>query len=276
MNDKWGFLDTGIHDAAVNMAMDESLLNWHSEGKIPPILRFYQWSDPSLSVGYFQNAEKSIDFAAIDQYKVPLVRRLTGGSAVLHDDELTYSIIIAENKPFIPASVREAYYILSKGIFEGYANLGVTVDYAEKIDTSKTRSAVCFERPALYELMANGKKISGNAQTRKKGVLLQHGSIPRTIDGKMLFDLFRFPTEEIRTRKRKAFSAKATTISQETTKQISIDTMKDAFKKGFQTGVNIDLFPFELTNDQWDEVYQLANTKYRTNEWNFNHHLRSV
>nr|WP_099156839.1 biotin/lipoate A/B protein ligase family protein [Virgibacillus ndiopensis] len=258
------------------MALDELLLNWHGAGKIPPILRFYQWSDPSLSVGYFQNVEKTIDFAAIDHYKIPLVRRLTGGSAVLHHDELTYSIIIAENKSYIPASVREAYYVLSKGIFEGYANLGITVDYAEKIESSKNRSAVCFERPALYELMANGKKISGNAQTRKQGVLLQHGSIPRSFNERMLFDIFHFPTEEIRTRKRHAFATKATTIGQETAKQISIDTMKNAFKKGFQTGLNIELFPIELTSDQWNEVYQLAETKYSTDEWNFKHHLRSV
>ncbi|MBT2214843.1 octanoyltransferase [Virgibacillus dakarensis] len=276
MRDAWGFIDTGIHDAAVNMALDELLLHWHSERKIPPILRFYQWSAPSLSVGYFQNVDKAIDLPALDRYQVPLVRRLTGGSAVLHDDELTYSIIIAEDKPYIPASVGEAYYILSKGIFAGYEKLGITVNYAETTKSNKSRSAVCFEKPALYELMVNGKKISGNAQTRQKGVLLQHGSIPRSIDKIMLFDLFRFPSEELRERNRRAFDKKATTISQESNVPISIDTMKDAFKTGFETGVDIELFPFALTNEQWDEVYQLAEKKYNTNEWNFKHQLRSV
>ncbi|WP_106495104.1 lipoate--protein ligase family protein [Lentibacillus sp. Marseille-P4043] len=276
MRDEWGFIDTGICDAAVNMALDEMLLQWHSEGKIPPILRFYQWSTPSLSLGYFQDVDKAIELEALDRYQIPLVRRLTGGSAVLHDDELTYSIIIAEDKPYIPASVGEAYYILSKGIFAGYTKLGITANYAETNKTDKSRSAVCFEKPALYELMAGGKKISGNAQTRQKGILLQHGSIPRSIDKTMLFDLFCFPSEEIRERKRKAFGQKATTINQETKQHVSMDTMKNAFKTGFETGVDIGLFPFELTTEQWNEVYQLAEAKYSNNDWNFKHNLRSV
>ncbi|MEN1968513.1 biotin/lipoate A/B protein ligase family protein [Lentibacillus sp. N15] len=274
MQDTWGFLDTGVHDAATNMALDELLLTWHSEGKVPPVLRFYQWSKPSLSVGYFQDVNKTIDLSALDKYGVPIVRRLTGGSAVLHDDELTYSIVIAEKKSFIPASITEAYYVLSKGIFDGYANLGITVDYAEKRDSNKSRSAVCFERPALYELMAGGKKISGNAQTRQKGVLLQHGSIPHSMNKTILFDLFRFPNENIRERKRQAFDTKATTIFQEANKSVSMNAMKDAFKKGFETGVDVELFPFELTNGQWEEVYRLAKRKYSNHDWNFKHHSK--
>lgn len=276
MNETWGFLDSGTHDAATNMALDEMLLNWHSEGKIPPILRFYQWAGPSLSVGYFQNVERTMDLSALKRHNVSLVRRQTGGSAVLHDDELTYSIVVSEDRPYIPASIRQAYYILSKGILEGYAELGITVTQSKTIESSKNRSAVCFEKPALYELMANGKKISGNAQMRKKGVLLQHGSIPRSIDKTMLFDLFRFPSEEIRTKKRHAFDKKATTIVQETDRNVSINDMKNAFKTGFQTGVGMNLTPFELADDQWDEVYQLAETKYRTPDWNFKTNLRSV
>lgn len=274
LQDSWGFLDTGVHDAATNMALDELLLIWHSEGKIPPILRFYQWAKPSLSVGYFQDVHKTIDPSALQQYRIPVVRRLTGGSAVLHDDELTYSLVIAENKSFIPASITEAYYVLSKGIFDGYANLGITVDYAKQRHSIQNRSAVCFERPALYELLAGGKKISGNAQTRQKGVLLQHGSIPHSMNKTMLFDLFRFPSEEIRERKRAAFDTKATTIRQETNRSISMSTMKDAFKQGFETGVDIKLSPFELTNQQWEEVYQLAADKYSNHDWNFKHHSK--
>ncbi|NGP44592.1 lipoate--protein ligase family protein [Bacillaceae bacterium SIJ1] len=269
MRDTWGFIDTGILDAKVNMAMDEMLLHWHSEGKIPPILRFYQWAAPSLSIGYFQKVDKAIDEQALDRYGVPLVRRLTGGSAVLHDDELTYSITLTEDKPYIPASVGQAYYILSKGVFAGYENLGMSVEYAETKKFDKNRSAVCFEKPALYELMANGKKISGNAQTRQKGVLLQHGSIPRTIDRTMLFDLFKFSNERVRERSRKSFDQKATTIHQELGQSVSVDAMKTAFKKGFETGVNIELVPFELTSEQWAEVYQLAEEKYGSLEWNF-------
>src|SRR5690625_7424219 len=100
------------------MAMDEALLNWHSKGEIPPTLLFYGWSVPSLSVGHFQKADKRVDFAAIERHGCEFVRRLTGGSAVLHDDELTYSIVVTEDHPSIPDSVLEASHVLTKGLLE--------------------------------------------------------------------------------------------------------------------------------------------------------------
>ncbi len=230
LHKEWYFLDSGYQDAAVNMALDEALLNWHSEGKIPPTLRFYGWSRPTLSIGQFQKSDKAIDFDAVRSYNCHFVRRLTGGSAVLHDNELTYSIVVSEDQPGIPASVREAYYVLSKGLVEGFKNLGITVDYAmPDKDTARDRTAVCFEKAAFYEMMADGKKLSGNAQTRNKGVLLQHGSIPMDMDTGMLYDLFRFPSEAIKQRKREAFQEKAVTIDQLTNKTHTYDMMKHAF-----------------------------------------------
>lgn len=277
MQEEWCFLDTGLDDAATNMALDESLLNWHSEGKIPPTLRFYGWAKPSLSVGRFQNVDTVIDFNALQKYGCQFVRRLTGGSAVLHDDELTYSLVISEQDPSIPKSVREAYYVLSKGVLEGYKNLGIQADYAvpEK-SIEKSRTAVCFEKPAYYEMIVNGKKISGNAQTRKNGVLLQHGSIPMRIDEQMLFDLFRFPSEEIRQRKRSGFTGKAITINQITNKIHKYAMLKEAFLKGFETGLDLTFSPLKLSERQWEEVHRLAQSKYATESWNMTETKRSV
>src|SRR5699024_8530330 len=121
--------------------------------------------------------EKTIDFSGIKKHQCDFVRRLTGGSAVLHDDELTYSIIVSEAHPKIPHSVNEAYHLLAQGLLEGYRNLNIDADFAKPKRSLHNRSAVCFETPAIYEMIVDGKKISGNAQTRKSGVLLQHGSI---------------------------------------------------------------------------------------------------
>lgn len=277
MREEWCFLDTGFNDAAVNMALDESLLNWHSEGSIPPTLRFYGWAKPSLSVGRFQEVDTVIDFNALQKYGCQFVRRLTGGSAVLHDDELTYSLVLSEQHPSIPKSVRDAYYILSKGVLEGYHNLGIQADYAipEK-SIEKGRTTVCFEEPAYYEMVVNGKKISGNAQTRIKNVLLQHGSIPMRIDTQMLFDLFRFPSEEVRQEKRSAFADKAITINQITNKVYKYGMLKEAFRKGFQTGLDIKLNPLQLSEKQWEEVYHLAKSKYTSESWNMLETKRSV
>ena len=182
----------------------------------------------------------------------------------MHDDELTYSLVISEKHPLIPISVKQAYYKLSKGVLEGYKNLGIHVDYAipKRRQKGKEKTAVCFEKLSYYEMVFNGKKISGNAQTRKKGVLLQHGSIPMSMDHTLVFDLFQFPSDKHRTRQRERFASRATTINEITNKKHTYDMLTDAFKKGFKTGLDITLKPFELTKEQWKEVHQLAETKY--------------
>src|SRR5690625_603500 len=208
-------LDTGYHDAATNMAIDEWLLKKHSEQRIKPTLRYYGCKYPSLTVGHFQNVDRTIDFTGVKKHRCDFVRRLTGGSAVLHDDELTYSIVISEKHPKIPKSINEAYYILAQGLLEGYKHLNIPADFSvSEKEFRQNRSAVCFEVPAIYEIVFDNKKLSGNAQTRKKGVLLQHGSIPMSIDSKMLFDLFKFPSERVKERQRNAFSDKAIAINQ--------------------------------------------------------------
>src|SRR5699024_3838144 len=156
----------------------------------------------------------TIDFEGIHKHQCDFVRRLTGGSAVLHDDELTYSIIVTEDHPNIPKSINDAYYVLSQGLLKGYKYLDVQADFAiPERERLLNRSAVCFEVPASYEIIVDGKKISGNAQTRKHGVLLQHGSIPMSFNSVMLFDLFKFSKEAFRERQRTAFQQKATSIN---------------------------------------------------------------
>lgn len=268
METNWGLLDTGYHSAAINMAFDECLLNWQSEGKIPPTLRFYGWNKPSLSIGYFQRA-KTINFEGIRKHDCEFVRRLTGGSAVLHADELTYSLVISENDPDIPKSVTKAYYVLTQGVLEGYKNLGIDADFAiPERELDNDRSAICFEKPSFYEMLVDGKKICGNAQTRKKGVLLQHGSLPITMDNDLLFDLFAFSSEKMRERRKVRFTEKATTIQEVTGKTFTYEEMVETFKDGFAKGLSISLTPYELTDEQWAEVKELAETKYATDTWN--------
>lgn len=277
MNDTWGLLQSGSHDAAINMALDESLLLWHSRGEIPPTLRFYYWSKPTLSVGHFQKVDRGIDLDGIMRHGCQLVRRLTGGSAVLHDHELTYSVVVSEKKPYISPSIRMAYYELSKGIMAGFQQLGIHAEYSIPEEQFKQeRSEVCFERPSDYEMLVDGKKISGHAQTRKQGVLLQHGSIPLTIDKDMMFDLFKFPSEKMRQRQRNAFSKKAVTIYEATGKPFSYAEVEHAFKVGVQKGLNVRLEPFELSARQWEEVHELAETKYRSEDWNLKFRKRGL
>lgn len=270
MNDTWGLLHSGYHEAAINMALDESLLNWHSEGKIPPVLRFYGWTKPTLSVGRFQNIERTINLTALERYGCTFVRRLTGGSAVLHDDELTYSITVSEEKSYISDSIRMTYFNLSKGIMAGFKELGINADYSmPREHFEKGNTAVCFERPSDYEMLVERKKISGHAQVRKKGVLLQHGSLPFSMDKQMLFDLFHFSSEKMREKQRTVFSNKAITMNEAAKDKITYEVAAKAFQHGFEKELNLEFLPLELSNAQWDEVYELANSKYKSDEWNF-------
>lgn len=264
----WLFLDTGHLDAATNMAVDEALLHWHSKQEIGPTLRFYGWKKPSLTVGHFQNVHKTIDFNGLEKHECDFVRRLTGGSAVLHDDELTYSIVVSESHPKIPKTVNQAYFVIAQGILFGYRNLGIHATFALPDMHAKERSAVCFETPAIYELVVDGKKLSGNAQTRKNGVLLQHGSIPMSFNVDMLFDLFKFSSERAREKQKAKFKEKAVSINDITGKKHTYAMLKDAFLKGFEKGLNIETKPFSLSKEQWDYVHYLTETKYRSKAWN--------
>ncbi len=276
MRETWALLDSGYHDAATNMAIDEALLHWHSKGDIPPTIRFYGWKNPSLTVGHFQNVERTIDLDGVAKHGCDLVRRLTGGSAVLHDDEITYSIIVSEEHPKIPHSINKAYYILSQGLLNGYKLLGVDADFAiPERELLRDRSAVCFEKPAIYEMVVDGKKISGNAQTRKNGVLLQHGSIPMSFDTDMLFDLFLFSSEDRRQRQKTSFESKAISINDIKGTTFTYDRMRDAFLEGFQQSLGVDTEVLTLSKEQWQYVDYLAETKYRTQAWNIEKNKKS-
>src|SRR5699024_408017 len=116
----WGLLDSGHCDAAKSMAIDEALLTWHSEGKMPPTILFYGWQKPTITVSQCQNVDSAIHFTGGEKHQYDCDSRLTGRTAVSHDDELTYRINVTENQPKIPSNIKKAYYIMSPRLLEGY------------------------------------------------------------------------------------------------------------------------------------------------------------
>lgn len=271
----WNFIDSGNCTPSFNMACDEALLMWHSEGKIKPTIRFYGWNPPTLSIGYFQTVEKEIDMDAVKFHKFGFVRRPTGGRAVLHDQELTYSVIVSEAHPKMPQSVTEAYRVISEGILEGFKELGLDAYFAipktsgELDELKNPRSSVCFDAPSWYELVVEGRKVAGSAQTRQKGVILQHGSILLDIDEEVLFSLFKFKNERLKSRMMEAFKNKAVSINRLTKKSVSIDQAKLAFKHGFQKGLGIELEPYVLNEEQLHIIKGIEEEKYLNEDWNF-------
>lgn len=271
----WRFIDSGNCSPSFNMALDEALLDWHSEGKIPPTIRFYGWNPATLSIGYFQKVEKEIDLDAVKEHNLGFVRRPTGGRGVLHEHELTYSVIVSEEYPDMPKTVTEAYRVISEGILRGFLLLGLEAYFAvpktseEREALKSPRSAVCFDAPSWYELVVEGRKVAGSAQTRQKGVILQHGSILLDLDEDKLFSLFKYPSERVKERMQKAFKEKAVAINEISSKKITIEEAKIAFKKGFEEGLNIELEPYILSEEELDYIQHLAKTRYESDEWNY-------
>ncbi|GAA0345936.1 octanoyltransferase LipM [Bacillus carboniphilus] len=271
----WRFIDTGFQSPSYNMALDEALLDWNSEEKIPPTIRFYGWNPPTLSVGYFQKVEKEINMAAVKEFGLGFVRRPTGGRGVLHEHELTYSVIVSEDHPEMPASVTEAYRVISEGILQGFRNLGLDAYFAvprtdeEKAALKNPRSSVCFDAPSWYELVVEGRKVAGSAQTRQKGVILQHGSILLDLDEDKLFSLFNYPSDRVKERMQKAFKNKAVAINEISSRRIELEEAKEAFKKGFEEGLNITLEEYTLSDEEDAFVRKLAKERYESDDWNF-------
>ncbi|KIL44376.1 lipoate--protein ligase family protein [Jeotgalibacillus soli] len=271
----WRFIDSGYAAPAFNMALDEALLDWHSEGKIPPTIRFYGWDPATLSIGYFQRVEKEINMEEVKRLGLGFVRRPTGGRGVLHEQELTYSVIVSEEHKDMPKTVTEAYRVISEGILKGFHHLGLDAYFSiprtdeEKNSLKDPRSAVCFDAPSWYELVVEGRKVAGSAQTRQKGVILQHGSILLDIDEDKLFSLFIYSNDRVRDRMKSAFKGKAVAINDMVSSKISIEQAKNAFYKGFEEGLSVNLEPYTLTREELDYVHQIVERRYGNDEWNF-------
>lgn len=270
MKEQWLFVDTGRLAPALNMALDEVMLIKVSEGIMPPVLRFYGWQPAGLSLGYFQKSKGKIDVEGASSRGIEIVRRPTGGLAVFHDNELTYSAIIPESHEKMPHSIAGAYHVLSQGLVKGYQQLGIEAGLAiPEGRLGKSGTAVCFEEPSWYELVIDGKKAAGSAQTRQRGVILQQGSIPLTMDDVELFDLFIYPNEKVKQRARKAFGQKAVAIGDVLETPVSLEEVKTAFKKGFEQGLEIELVETTLEQGIWDEAKCLAREKYEVDTYTF-------
>lgn len=257
-------IDTNTNDAYFNMAVDECILDEVSQGRSNPVLRFYGWSPPGISLGYFQKVRKSVDVNFCKENNISIVRRLTGGRTVLHADELTYSIIIPESHCLANGSVTNSYKNISVGILEGLKKIGIPAEISS--GTSKeSNSSACFEATSKYEIVINGKKIVGSAQTRKKGCLLQHGSIVISLDLEF-FSKMLCLTDSQRNLFLSSFREKASDIKTETGKVVKRNVLIEGIKYGFVNFVNIDLQNDRLSKEEIKKVETLYD-KYKSDEW---------
>ncbi len=258
------FLHTGIQDPAVNMAIDEAILTHYLKGEAPPTLRVFRWSQPSISLGRFQSIEREIDAEACERQGVALVRRPTGGRAVYHQDEFTYSIVIGKNDG-VPSGVVAAYAYLSQGLMAALNLLGVQTEMSDE-RVKKHPSAACFASSTQADLTSSGFKLIGSAQVWKEHALLQQGSLPLDDQASAFFQLLRFPDAQAREEALQRYKEKTTPLHT-FQPQVSWEDVAHAFKQGFSTFLRHAITMEDLSTSEWELTQQLVQEKYSKLNW---------
>ncbi|WP_308897756.1 lipoate--protein ligase family protein [Candidatus Desulfosporosinus nitrosoreducens] len=249
------------------MAIDEVLLKTMAQAPAPqPVLRFYGWHPATLSLGYAQSYDKEVNEEACRAEGIDIVRRPTGGRAVLHQYELTYSVIAPEQDPQVSGTVTESYLKISKALVAGFQALGIPAEMSLGGLGKATGTAACFDAPSWYELVVQGRKLVGSAQMRKEGMLLQHGSILLHFDADLLFRLLKFPTQEMRERLLQGFKAKACALDGVWPRPIEREELEREICRGFCSVMGIELIPSQLTAEE-KSLMPETSSKYLSDGW---------
>jgi lipoate-protein ligase A len=261
----WRLLNTGLNDGATTLAVDEAILSSVAGAKSPPTLRFYGWQPPCVSIGYAQSLQDEIDLDACERQGYTWVRRPTGGRAVLHIDELTYSVIVPQGDPRVAGDIVTSYRRLSLGLVTGLRLLGCDVVQANAQRKVGAQSAACFDVPSHYEVTALGRKLVGSAQVRRKGVVLQHGALPLMGDVSRLVDALALD-EPSRASLRAKLRRRAIALDEAMGRPVSFDEVAVALKEGFARALGLAFEPGELSADERADVAALQ-TKYEGDAW---------
>jgi lipoate---protein ligase len=251
MKEQWRFLQTGCNTAASNMSIDRAILVANSKGWVPPTIRFYGWVPPAISIGYFQSLTDEVNLDACKKKGVDYVRRITGGGAVFHENELTYSIVIPEAHPQIPKNILQSNGRICNALIRGLDHLGIKSTYAP-----------------INDIVADGKKISGNAQTRKLNTVLQHGTILLDVDVDTMFSLLKVPNEKIKDKLIKDVKQRVTSVKHILGKEVSFEDVAEAMKHGFEEEFNVELVEGTVTKQELLLAKKFEKECFASNEWN--------
>jgi lipoate-protein ligase A len=264
----WRLLITSPNRGAWNMAVDEAILESVGSGASLPTLRLYAWEPACLSIGYAQPLT-DVDIPRLQARRWDLVRRLTGGRAVLHSEEITYSVIAPIDEPHVAGSVLESYNHLAEALVETLRLINIPVEVQENAGAgNRNPNPVCFEVPSSSEITSGGRKLIGSAQARRKEGILQHGSLPLSGDLARILQVLVFPDEEARSRETFNLLEKATTVETVLRHKVSWDEAAQAYTTAFQSVLGLDLQQGELSLLEEARAAHLAEVKYIHADWN--------
>jgi len=263
----WRLLITSPARGAWNMALDESILEHIGRGESLPTLRLYAWDPACLSLGHAQPFS-DVDTTRLNERGWEIVRRATGGRAILHTDELTYSVIAPNDEPRVAGSVLESYNRLAQALLLAVKNLDLPVEMKEDgTDANSTPNPVCFEVPSAYEITVDGKKLIGSAQARKKEGVLQHGALPLTGDLTRICQALVFESESAREDASARLLTRATTVESALRRAISWETAAQAFIRAFEAQLGLSLERRDLSESESRRTDELVKEKYDHPSW---------
>jgi lipoate-protein ligase A len=268
ITDSWRLIVSEPMRGAMNMAVDDAILDAVTAGKIPPTMRLYAWDPPCLSIGYAQPTD-DVDLSRLEEKGWDLVRRPTGGRAILHTDELTYAIAAQIGNPHVKGGVLGSYRHLSKGLAAALnlLKLEVTVHPARQIPPELRDDPVCFQVPSAYEITVHGRKLIGSAQVRKRQGVLQHGSFPLSGDITRICEVLKFKNEAARVEASNRVRERAITVASVLGSSITWQDAAQALEDGFHHALGIHFEHDELSRAERSRADELVETRYGNLHW---------
>lgn len=253
MIDSFRFIGLESQDAGMNMAIDEAIMNSRRENRVKDTFRLYRWKPSAVSIGFFQSIADEVNLQACTKYGVDVVRRITGGGAVYHDfdGEITYSLIAGVDNPKIPTDILKSYEVLCEGLVLGLKSLGLNARFNP-----------------VNDIIVNGKKISGNAQTRKNGVILQHGTLLVDVNIERMFELLKVTDEKLRDKAIKEVKQRVTSTKLEVGK-LKMDKVASSIKEGFSASLGVQFEEGQLEDEEVQSAKKIREEKYLSKEWTF-------
>jgi lipoyl(octanoyl) transferase len=263
---QWRLIVDSPMMGAYNMAVDEAIMLAVSDGKALPTLRLYDWEPLCLSLGYGQRL-RDADLDRIDTAGWQIVRRPTGGKAILHGNELTYSVSIPREHELAQGDVVESYRRISEALMTALTYLGLSPASEMQAKGNQGLGPVCFEVPSHYEITAGGKKLIGSAQVRRKDAILQHGTLPLSGDIALICDALAYPDEGSREEAKQLVRERATTLETVLGETIAWGTAAETLLRGFADTFGLQFEETGLSAEEITVAHELVQQRYANAEW---------
>lgn len=262
MSATWRLIQSGGCGAAYNMALDEAIACCVRKGVSPPALRLYTWETKSLTLGCSQRIS-DIDVKYCESKNIPVVRRPTGGRAILHDDELTYSFSMGSDRELFPKGLLGSYEKIGCAFSLALKKVGVFAEAKKRREKGKVLSGspLCFQSSSFAEILVNGKKILGSAQKRWVEGFLQQGAMPFSYNEDEMRRIFGIDKTEGLTRCMTGLRKEAPGVDEA--------AIRNAIAASFEEIFNVTLLPSLPLEEEIALARELEGRKYRQPEWNF-------